>query len=38
MADKDLYEILGISKQASDEEIKKDYKKRAKKQNPKQKF
>ena len=34
MADKDYYAILGVDKNASDEEIKKAYRKMAKKWHP----
>ena len=36
MADKDLYEILGVSKDAGDNEIKKSYRKLARKFHPEQ--
>ena len=34
MADRDFYEILGLSKNASDSEIKKSYRKLAMKYHP----
>ena len=34
MADKDFYEILGVERNASDDEIKKSYRKLAMKYHP----